>query len=165
MIIKNGLKWGVYLGMTLVIGTQILTWLGLGLTNWFVGLTFVSIIVIVSLSTANIKKINDDKLPFKTAALLVAIMILVSSYIFQLYMFIYINYIDPGWTEMVAESWTNTMQESELSSEVIHSRIESFRKSYKPLNMFTTEILRYGIVQFIIGLIVASVYVFKGRNK
>jgi hypothetical protein len=45
MRLKSILKWGLFLGISISFGTQILTWFGLGITNWFVLLTYVLVII------------------------------------------------------------------------------------------------------------------------
>ncbi len=161
MLAKTSIKWGVLLGIGLALGSQILTWLGLGVSNWFVVLTYLLVIVFVALGLGNLKRLDDGKLTLGKAALSVVIIILISRVIFQLYMFVYINYIDPNWVNDVAETWTTMMQEAEISDEQIDQRIKSFRQAWKPLPMFTFEVVVYAIPQIVLGLITSLFFVFK----
>ena len=165
MLVKNSILWGVYLGIALALGTQLLTWAGLGLTNWFVLLTYILVILFTAISLGKLKKADNGKLSFGKAALSVFIIILISRIIFQFYMFIYVNYIDPEWLDKVAEIWTQSMQESKLSSEEIEKNIARFRQSYQTSAMFTLEIFRYGASQFILGILVSLFFVLRLRRK
>lgn len=165
MVLQRSIKWGIYLGLVVVAGTQILTWLGLGLTNWFVGLTYVAVIICIALGLRAFKKSLGSKIPFGKAILFVLLTILISRIIFQLYMFIYVNYLDPNWIEMVAESWTKTMQEASVAEEVINKRIDRFRQAYEPISMFTITLIQYAIPQFILGFIVSLFYVIKLKRN
>ena len=165
MLLQRSIKWGIYLGLIVVVGTQILTWLGLGLTNWFVGLTYLAVIVCIALGLKEFKKSLEGKIPFGKAILFVLLTILISRIIFQFYMFIYVNYIDPNWIEMVAESWTKTMQEANVTADLINKRIDSFRQAYKPIYMFTISLIQYAIPQFILGFIVSLFYIIKLKRN
>lgn len=86
-------------------------------------------------------------------------------YVFQSYMFVYINYIDPQWVDTVAERWTQMLKDADISDEQISKRITIFRKAWEPLSMFTTELILYGIPQFVLGMIVSLFYIFRNPRK
>jgi len=165
MIVKTSIKWGIFLGLAVVIGTQILTWAGLGLTNWFVLLTFFCVILFIIFCLREIKSSLSGKISFGKAVLAVVILVLISRIIFQLYMFIYTQYIDPDWVNTVAESWTKTLQEANTPAEKIDKQINAFRKSYEPLSMFTIQLINYGLPQFVIGIIVSIPFVFRKKKR
>ena len=160
MNVKTIVKWGILLGVAEVIGTQMLTWLGLGLTNWFIIMMHVLTIVFVILSLKDLKKQTESKINFLHAVILVFCIVLIARLIFQIYMFIYINYIDPMWLETVAISWTTTLQEQNYTQDQIGNTIESFRNSYKTIPMFTSALLMYAIPFIAEGIIIAAVYLF-----
>jgi hypothetical protein len=160
MNVKTIVKWGILLGVAEVIGTQMLTWLGLGLTNWFIIMMHVLTIVFVILSLKDLKKQTESKINFLHAVILVFCIVLIARLIFQIYMFIYINYIDPMWLETVAISWTTTLQEQNYTQDQIENTIESFRNSYKTIPMFTSALLMYAIPFIAEGIIIAAVYLF-----
>ncbi len=162
---KSSIKWGFILGIAVVAGTQILTWAGLGLSNWFVALTYLLVVLIVGLGLKDLKIRLGGKLKFPTAALAVLIIILISRIIFQLYMFIYTQYIDPDWVNAVAATWTDSMTNANISSELVADRIDAFRKSYEPLSMFTVQIINFGIPQIILGLIVSIFFISRNKKK
>jgi hypothetical protein len=162
---KTYIKWGVLLGLATSIGTQILTWLGLGLTNWFVMLTYIMVVLFVFMGLKNIKSENGGSLSFGRAFIAIAVIILVSRLIFQVYMYVYVHHIDPGWIAMVEEKWRLMMQEANVSEEVITQRMVGFRKAYEPLQMFSTELIKYGMPQYILGGIVALTMVIRGRKN
>ena len=164
MLFKTSFKWGVFLGLALVIGTQILTWLGLGVTNWFAVLTFLLVIVFVALGLGNIKRANEGKLTFVNAALAVLMIVLISRYVFQLYMFVYINFIDPNWVNQVAETWTDSMKAGNVPVERIDRTIAAFRRAWEPVPMFTVQIFVMAIPQLILGLITSLFFVLRPRR-
>ena len=159
MLIRKSAIYGLLLGIGLVVGTQILTWLGLGLTSWFMVLTFGLVIVFLTLGLRRLKQQSGGRLTMAKAALAVVVVILVSRFIFQLYMFAYINYFDPDWVNRVARTWSASMQEAELPADQIARRIESFRQAWKTLPMFTIEIVFVAIPQFVLGFLISLFFV------
>ncbi|NNF35056.1 MAG: DUF4199 domain-containing protein [Saprospiraceae bacterium] len=164
MYIKTALKSGLCLGIAQVVGTQILTWMGLGTSNWFPILMNILVIVFITLMLKQIKKAQGGKLKFLKALLHIVIAIVLAFYIFQLYMFIYINYIDPQWVENTASSWSQTMADNGVEQVDIDKRIDFFKNSYKPLSMFTIQVLNYGVPQIVVGAIVSLFFVL-GKKK
>lgn len=165
MGLKTILKWGLFLGVSIVLGTQLLTWLGLGLTNWFVLLTYILVIGFSILSLIELRSREDIKLNFLNAILFIIGIILISRLIFQTYMFLYTRYIDPSWIDTVSETWTISLQESNVATNKIEQQISSFRKSYETLPMFTSSLISYSVPQFIIGIIVSTIFVFANKKK
>ena len=160
---KAAIKWGVYLGLARIISTQILTWLGLGTSNWYLVTTYALVALFIFLLIKNIKEQVEGRFPFMNGLIPIIVAILVSMYLFQLYMFIYVNYIDPQWVQNTSDSWIQTMVDSGVDQTVIDNRINYFKKSYQPLSMFTIQILNYGVPQMILGLIVSLFFVFKRK--
>lgn len=167
MILKISLKWGLSLGIAVSIATQILTWLGFGLTNWFIFVSIILTVIAIALASNEVQVENQGKLPFLNALTLVIVSVLIARFIFQIYMFVYTRYIDPSWIDTVAESWTVMLQEAGTTAEQIDVQIQSFRKAYEFVPMFTSALVLYGIPQFFWGFITALFFVFdvKGRFK
>ncbi|WP_297691167.1 DUF4199 domain-containing protein [uncultured Eudoraea sp.] len=165
MRLKTILKWGILLGVSVALGTQILTWLGLGLTNWFVLLTYILVIVFSILSLTELRNRKEIKLNFLNAILVIIGIVLISRLIFQTYMFIYTRYLDPSWVDTVSKTWTISLQESNVAANEIEQQINSFRKSYEILPMFTSSLISYAIPQFVIGIIVSIIFVFTNKKK
>ncbi|NNK87744.1 MAG: DUF4199 domain-containing protein [Flavobacteriaceae bacterium] len=165
MATKTIIKWGLLLGIAVALGTQILTWFGLGLTNWFILLTYILVIAFVILGLIDLKKQEEFKFNFLNAALIVIGIIILSRLIFQTYMFVYTRYIDPSWVETVAETWTISLQETNVAADVIESQISNFRKSYETLPMYTSSLIFLAIPQFIIGLIISVIFVIINKRK
>ncbi len=164
MLPKTSLKWGIVLGLAIVVGTQVLTWLGLGLSIWFPVVTYLSVIVFVASGLRDLKIRQAGKLTFLNAGLAVLIIILISRLIFQIYMFVYINYVDPNWVNTVAESWTQRMQDADIPADRIEQRISSFRNAWRPVNVFTVELLMYAIPQIVLGWMVSLLFVFRKQK-
>jgi hypothetical protein len=164
MIAKISLKYGLFLGVSVVICTQALTWLGLGLTNWFVLFTFLCVIIFSYLGVKELKLSSGGQISFGKAALSVVIIILLSRMIFQIYMFVYTQYIDPDWVNTVIESWTETLQEANTPADKIEKQMTAFRKSYEPLSMFTIQLINYGLPQIVIGIVAALPLVLKKKK-
>ncbi len=162
---KMIIKWGLLLGVAVALGTQILTWAGLGLTNWFLILTYVLVVAFSVLSLIELKNRRETTFNFLNAALTIAAIILISRLVFQTYMFVYTRYIEPTWVDTVAETWIATLQASDVDANGIEQQISSFRKSYETLPMFTSSLILYAIPQFVLGLIVCVVFVFFQKKK
>jgi hypothetical protein len=165
MGLKTIIKWGLWLGVAVSLGTQILTWLGLGLTNWFVLLSYVLVIVFLIFGLNELKNHDKIKFNFLNALLVIIGIIIISRLIFQTYMFIYTRYIDPSWIDNVSETWSISLQESGIASDKIDQQIKSFRKSYETLAMFTSSLISYAIPQFVIGIIVSIIFVLTNKKK
>jgi len=162
---KTIIKWGIILGVAVSLGTQILTWLGLGLTNWFLLLTYVLLIMVLILAFKEIKLQHEGKIGFGKVLLWVLGIIVIGRLIFQLYMFIYTRYLDPEWVDSVAETWETALTASSYSPEQIETQLSNFRKSYETVPMFTTALLSYAIPQFVIGLIATAVFYFTQKSR
>ena len=162
-MIRTSIKWGLFLGITLVIGTQILTWLGLGLTNWFIAMTFMAVAIFSFLASKDLNAMFLNDFTYIKVVLCTMVMIIISRYIFQSYMYIYTNFIDPDWVRMVADKWTNMLEEQQVPESKISQQIAAFQKSYEPLRMFTVEIINIGIPQIILGSIIMAIT--KWRTK
>ena len=156
---------GLILGLSISMTTQILTWMGLGLTQWFVFFTYLLIVVFIITTQRRVWLQNNKSLSLYRAFLTVFLMVIISRYVFQFYMFCYTTYIEPGWVNKVSDYWTNLMLGEGKTIDYIDTQIESFRNSYRPINMFTIEIIRYGLGQMIIGLLASLYFVFKSPNR
>jgi hypothetical protein len=165
MMLKNNVISGLLLGLSVSLGTQILTWLGLGLTNWFVLLTYILVLGFVIITLRKQWIIQNDSLPFTKVLFGVFIIVLVSRYVFQLYMFLYINYVDPNWMNDVTIYWTQMLEDQGSPPEEIKASIDAFHKSYQPTRMFTVEIILYGFPQFILGMLGSLYFVFRKPSK
>lgn len=161
IMIKKYLISGFLLGLAISIGTQILTWLGLGLTNWFVLLTYVLLAIFVFITLRKQWIAGNSSISFTTALTAVVIMVVVSRYVFQSYMYLYTNFIDPNWVSDVSNYWAQSLKDENIPQEEINETIKSFQQAYKPAQMFTIEIIKYGISQFILGLLISLYFVFK----
>ncbi len=165
MIMPHGLKSGLGLGLSISLSTQVLTWLGLGLTNWYAITMNLLVIVFVVYGVRLLWLKNGKSISFLKVVLTVLIIVIISRYVFQLYMFVYTQYIEPEWVEEVSVFWANSLAEQGNSVNTIDNTIKAFKSSYKPINMFTIEIIRYGFFQFILGVLVSLYFVFKKSNK
>ncbi len=159
-------KWGLFLGLSLVVSTQLLTWLGLGTSSLFLIQFYVLAAIFLFLGLRVLEQQQDEPLRFLPALRSVIVMVLVSRLIFQLYMFAYTNYIDPHWVDNVAESMVQSLQaDGQFTTEDIEKRINSFRHAYETVPMFTTALVGFGIPQIVIGTLEAAYLSWKsGRN-
>ena len=154
MILRNSIRWGLILGLSVVISTQVLTWMGYGLTNWFVGLTYLCVVICTWLGCRGIGLLKGREMTWKEAVVFLLAMIIIGRYIFQVYMFVYVFYIEPDWIEKVTEIWTDMMKDQGLTSEVIQQRIAFFHRAYLPWRMFSIEIFAIGLPQLALSLLV-----------
>lgn len=161
MEFRHSIIWGLYLGITLSMMTQILTWLGLGTSNWFIYLTYILVIIFISIGLKKLKSKKEGKLSFISSFSFVLVTILLSRLLFQTYMFVYTHYIDPNWVSKVANIWTQQMEQAGISAEQISNSIQGFKEAYQTGNMFTIELIKYGVPQIIIGVLISLYFVFK----
>ncbi len=165
---KHHVLWGVGLGAAVVLSIQVLTWLGLGLSHWTWISTYVLVVVFSFLGARSLGEHLGARPGFLRTVLLIAVMILVSRVIYQTYMYLYINFVDPTWIDTVAEVWSAQLAEGGVPEEKIGQSIATFRRQWETGYIFTLGIVSYGIAQFILGLVTAVVGVvqpWKGRNR
>ena len=163
MMIKQKIKWGLLLGLSISLGTQILTWLGLGLTNLFVLLTYLLVAVFIFHALRKQRR-SQQSISLWEALITVLVLVIISRYVFQFFLFLYVNYFHPGWIAEVSKYWSELLAEKGTSQVLIDAQIKAFQDAYRPFNMFTIEIIRYGFAQIVLGLLIALFFVFK-KNK
>ncbi len=164
MMIVKSLQWGLFLGLALIVTTQTLTWIGLGLSNWFNLLYNLLNLLLIAWGLRNIKRANDHRLTFFNALLSVVVIVLTGRLLFQVYMFFYTQYLEPGWVDMAAQTWTEMMVASEVPEQQINRRIQGFRQSYQPLSMFTSSWVLFAVPQVIMGTLLSLFFVLSKRN-
>ena len=157
MVINHTIRWGLTLGIATSMATQILTWVGLGLSQWFIIISLVFVAIAAFISSGQLKIKSNGWLTFKKALVNIVIMILIARVIFQIYMFIYTRFVDPEWVDNVSVSWSASMEASGMTAESIEQSIDQFRQSYETIPMFTTALITYAVPQFVVGLL-ASLY-------
>ncbi len=165
---KHHLVWGLGLGAAVVLCIQVLTWLGLGLSHWTWISTYALVVVFAFLGARSFADRLGERPGFLGTVLLIAVMILVSRVIYQTYMYLYINFVDPTWLDTVADVWSAQLAEAGASEEEIGQNIATFRRQWETGYVFTLGIVSYGIAQFILGLVTAVVGVvqpWKGRSR
>jgi hypothetical protein len=155
MTIHHSIRWGFTLGLATSLATQILTWLGLGLSQWFNVISIALVVIFTFFCLQQLRTRLESRLTFKDALIHVVLLILIARVIFQIYMFVYTRYIDPEWVDTVSLSWSSSLEASGMEADRIEQTIEQFRKSYHPVPMFTTALIQYAIPQFIVGLLVS----------
>ena len=159
-MIQSSLKWGLLLGFLTSLGTQILTWVGLGLTNWFVILTYILVIALIGWMVKSWKGTFNPRPGFMNVLMGVLTVVIIARLIFQAYMYVYIVYVDPSWVDDVAVTWAESLRQSGADESTVDSMISSFRRAWEPMNIFTIELVKFGIPQFILGGIVAALVWF-----
>lgn len=159
--IQKDFKEGILLGVCLSLGTQILTWLGYGLTNMFIYLTYFLLVVFIVKAQRKNWPERNRSIPFLQALTTVVIIVVTSRYVFQLYMYIYTTFIDPNWVNDVSVYWADLMRKDNIHQEEIDRSIENFRISFIPGQMFTIEIIKYGVAQIILGFITSLYFIIK----
>lgn len=162
---KHHLLWGLSLGATVSLCIQILTWVGLGLSHVTWILTYVLVAVFAYLAARSYRDLLGARPGFLRAVLLIAVMILVSRLIYQSYMWVYINFVDPGWVDMVAEFWSAQLAEAGVAEEQIAENIAIFRRQWETDYVFTLGILSFGVAQFVVGIVVALVGVVQPSRR
>ena len=164
-LLKHHLYWGLGLGAAVVLTIQVLTWLGLGLSNLTWILPWVLVVVFAVLAGKSLTKRLGARPRFLQAFLLLIVMILVGRIMFQTYMFIYINFVDPTWVDTVAEVWSGQLAESGATAEEIDKRITSFRRQWETSFVFTLGLVAYTLPQVVLGLLAMVLAVVQPWKK
>jgi len=92
-------------------------------------------------------------------------MVFAARVMYQTYMFVYINFIDPTWVDTVAEVWAGQLEDSGASAEEIDRRVASFRKQWQTGFVFTLGLVAYTLPQVILGLLAMVVGVVQPWRK
>ena len=156
-LLEHDLLWGLRLGAAVVLCIQVLTWVGLGLTFWTWTLTYVLVVVFAVLGARSLRKRSAARPGVVRTVVLITLMILVSRVIYQTYMFVYLNFVDPTWVDTVAEVWSAQLRHAGAADEKIAMNIAEFRNQWETGYIFSIGIVRWGIPQFILGLVAAAV--------
>ncbi len=56
------------------------------------------------------------------------------------------------------------MQDADITADRIEQRISSFRNAWRPVNVFTVELLMYAIPQIVLGWMVSLLFVFRKQK-
>jgi magnesium-transporting ATPase (P-type) len=159
------LSWGLGLGAAVVLCIQILTWVGLGLSHLTWILTWVLVMVFAVLAGRSLGRRLNKRPRFWQALLLLVVMILVGRVVYQTYMFVYINFVDPTWVDTVAEVWSAQLEEAGSSAEEITENIANFRQLWQTGNVFTLGIVAHVLPQFVLGLLAMTLFVIQPWKK
>jgi hypothetical protein len=152
-LLQHHLYWGLALGAAVVITIQVLTWLGLGLSNWTWILPWVLVVVFALLAGKSLAKSLGTRPGFLKALVLILVMILVGRIMYQTYMFLYINFVDPTWVDTVADVWSAQLEESGATAEQIEKKITKFRKQWETGFVFTLGLIAYALPEVVLGLL------------
>jgi len=164
-IVKHRLLWGVYLGLAVVASTQLLTWMGLGLSHltWISSWALTAVFAV--LAARSFGRRLGERPGFPRVAGLLLVMILVGSLIYQTYMYLYINFVDPTWVDTVAEVWSAQLAEAGVSAEEIETGITRFRARWETPYVFTLGLVGYSLPPFLLGLVAATLVVVQPWKK
>lgn len=152
-LIKHHLLWGIGLGAAVVLTIQILTWAGLGLSNWTWILPWVLVVVFAILAGKSLATRLGARPRFLQALVLLLVMIFVARIMYQTYMWVYINFVDPTWVDTVAEVWSGQLAESGATTEEIDRRITGFRRQWETGFVFTLGLVAYALPELVLGLL------------
>ena len=158
--LKFGLKYGTVAGLLMVLNVYILTAFGLGLSYWVFIINIIILLIVVYKAHQNFKQKNDGILNVKTALVINLIIALLSMFIQQLNMVIYIA-IDPSWIDMVEDIRRKSMIENGLSEVEIKQKLRQFKKLFTPLRMLTRGVLVPGTYFFFFS----SIIIFFTKSK
>jgi len=163
--LRHHLYWGLGLGAATVLTIQILTWIGLGLSNLTWALTWTLVVVFAVLAGKSLQRRLGTRPRFLQALVLLVVMLLVSRVIYQTYMFFYINYVDPTWVDTVAEVWSTQLADSGAGAEEIAKKIAGFRQQWETSFVFTLGLVAYAIPEFVLGLLAMVIGVIQPWKK
>ena len=164
-LLRHHLYWGLGLGAAVVLTIQVLTWLGLGLSNLTWILTWVLVVVFAVLAGRSLARRLEARPRFLQAFLLLVVMLFVARVMYQTYMFFYIHFVDPTWVDTVAEVWSAQLAESGATSEEIDKRITAFRRQWETGYVFTLGIIAYALPQVVLGLLAMILAVVQPWRK
>lgn len=153
----HGVRFGAALGAAVVSAIQILTWVGLGLTVWTWISSYLLVVLFTALAGRAFLKRGSSPPGMVQTLLMVTAMVFVAKVMFQTYMFVYLNYVDPTWVETVAEFWEGQMRESGTDEERIVANISDFRNQWRTRYIFTIGIVRYSVTELVLGTVSALV--------
>jgi hypothetical protein len=163
-LFKHHLLWGLWLGLASVACIQILTWVGLGLSNWTWILPWAAVAVFAALATRSLCARRGTRPGFLRIALMVALMVLTANLINQIYMFVYINFVDPSWVDTVADVWAEQLRDAGTSEEGIAERIARFRRQWETRYVFTLGLISYSLPPFLLGVVAGLLTAFLARR-
>jgi len=123
------------------------------------------VVVFAVLAGKSLGRHLGERPSFLQALVLLVVMILVGRVLYQTYMFVYINFVDPTWVDTVAEVWSAQLEDAGSSAEQIDQSIASFRKQWETRYVFTLGIVAYALPQLALGLLAMIVGVVQPWKK
>lgn len=151
---QHSVRCGAALGAAMVVSVQVLTWLGLGLTGWVFGLNMVLLITTVSVAHRSYRRRSDHGMTFLEGVGIAAVMILLALLINQVYMLVYLTYIEPGWLDRVVEIRRELLMAGGNTADQIAPRLAAVRAGFTPLRMMTTGVIVPGLWQLLIASVI-----------
>lgn len=164
-LLKHHLLWGAALGAGAVLSTQILTWMGLGLSSLTWVSNYVLVVVVAVLAGRSLTRRIAGRPGFWQAAVMLVVMLLVARLMYQTYMFVYINFVDPSWVDTVSEVWTKQLEEAGTTEETIEKNIARFRKQWETKFVFTLGLIAYALPELVLGLVTLVLTAVKPWKK
>lgn len=100
--LKHHLGRGLGLGAAMVAATQVLIWLGLGLTDWPLYVTVALTGLFAERGVHSLEQLLGERLLSGQVALMIGVMTLIAALLHQAFMFLHVTYVDPTWVDNVA---------------------------------------------------------------
>jgi len=172
IIKKNGITFGIIMGLISVLTTTLIYTINLELfISWWIGLVTISLYIIISVTLLiKTKKDLNGVLPFKEAFTTYFIAALTAISISVVFNIILFNIIDPGVgdtiDELTIKYMTKSMGEFNIPTETINKAIEDVRNSdrYSVSGLLKGSLSNL-VFSIIFGLVMAAFFKSKPSNK
>lgn len=165
VIKKNGLTYGVILGVILILTTTTMYVVDLSLfTNWWIGVVnFIIIIGFAIYSSITSKKLLKGIMNYKEAFLSFILPIIIGIALFVLFNILLFNVVDPSakdeLTENIITMTKNMMAKFNVPASEINKAIEEIEKTdnFGPLAQFKSYFFQIAFYA-VLGLLVALIF-------
>jgi len=131
--LKSSLYWGVILGVVLIIYSLLLYFVDLSLEKWVQWVSYAIMIGGIVLATINYRNTElGGAITYGQALGFGTMLILVASILYAIYNFVFMQFIDPGFSEKMLQMAEEQLVDRGMSTEQIDMAIEMQRKIMKP---------------------------------
>jgi ABC-type antimicrobial peptide transport system permease subunit len=155
-VFANAMTYGLISGAVIIIYSLILFIAGQHMNKFLGWISYVILIGGMVYGTLEYrKKYQGGFMTFGQAFQSCFFIGLVAGVLGTIYMFFFVNYINPGFVNEVLEQAKTSMQDQNLTEDQMDAALQWTRKFTSPLLMTITSIVTYSIMSVVLGLIVA----------
>lgn len=150
-----GLRYGIILGLIMIVYSMILQFIGLATNNWASSVSYVFLIVGMVMAHKAFKDGGDGFMRLGQGLGIGTLISAVSGGISMIFSYLYIKFIDDSMMQMIQDKQIEAMEKQGLDDAQIDQAMEMAAKFSSPEIIFGIGLIAFIFFGFIISLIVS----------